>query len=799
MAQAIFLDPVVTSGPTLVGTGNGTCSVDKLTHFTVPQTYTLTCLAVSPDTVFSVVGSLDGSVGIATAGVQYFDDELKIFLTITQGGTPFAVSDQFTIIVDSGTDLDQDNIDDYDELPQKNFGVGTKGTAEGDHNIRYSNTALAAYLYLQGLKFTAVAAGSAGNGITVEFETYTGAQVAYESIQGIYYEAVDYGFAGNSISIEYLGDGLAGLESVVVVGQAITVHLEGGVSTASQVLAAILASGPAMLLVNASLYLSGGTLQNTEPQNFLDGGEDAIGLAGAEVVEVTANAILIRMQPGKSITDQIKTAFDAESDATDLASCEIIGAYGEVAFDTDGPVSLSGGKNKNFALNHNEQTDSGSFLEGNANARVQDLKARGSAEIDGATKLGGPLILDGPDSGEKIGDVQQYLNDKINRRTVVSVASSGFLSWASPNLTAAGVLTFKFPASGNRNTVDLSGLASISDGYSLYVQLNHLETDAELEPVIASALPVFPNVFRIATRVGSALVLFNGAVIYTGESARIGNDGSATSSVNNAVVRRDSSGDFSAHNATLNKAIVGTGAGKGVDVTGAGDMEIGASIGANNMNLGGASSTVIVLGDFIVQGTTTTINTATLDVEDKNITVNKGGNDATSEGAGLTVDRTGPKGSIIYANAAATKFKAGALGSEVEIADISTAQALTNKTIAVASNSITGSASKIAQFSAGGVLEAGSIAPSALLTTASYRAGKEDLTSGDTSKAVTFSSTLGTTSYRLQVQLVNLTDGSPQFMPITITAKSATGFTAAWPAGVDSNNYDLEYAATLDN
>lgn len=90
---------------------------------------------------------------------------------------------------------------------------------------------------------------------------------------------------------------------------------------------------------------------------------------------------------------------------------------------------------------------------------------------------------------------------------------------------------------------------------------------------------------------------------------------------------------------------------------------------------------LVVTGDLTVNGTTTTLNTATLDVEDKNITVNALGSDASAEGAGLTVDRTGTNGSLIYAAAAATKFKIGDEGSEVEVADISTAQTLSNKTL----------------------------------------------------------------------------------------------------------------------
>lgn len=90
---------------------------------------------------------------------------------------------------------------------------------------------------------------------------------------------------------------------------------------------------------------------------------------------------------------------------------------------------------------------------------------------------------------------------------------------------------------------------------------------------------------------------------------------------------------------------------------------------------------VTVAGNFTVSGTTTTVSSATLDVTDTNITVNKSGSDISSEGAGLTVDRIGTKGSLVYANALTSKFKAGDLGSEIEIANVSSTQEFTNKTL----------------------------------------------------------------------------------------------------------------------
>ena len=115
---------------------------------------------------------------------------------------------------------------------------------------------------------------------------------------------------------------------------------------------------------------------------------------------------------------------------------------------------------------------------------------------------------------------------------------------------------------------------------------------------------------------------------------------------------------------------------------------------ADSTNPGGVSTTsqnfagdktfdnnVIVTGDLTVNGTQTILNTATVDVEDTNITINKNGTDITSEGSGLTIERAGVDGSFIYEDALTSKFKLGALGSEIEVTDISSSQILTNKTV----------------------------------------------------------------------------------------------------------------------
>lgn len=87
------------------------------------------------------------------------------------------------------------------------------------------------------------------------------------------------------------------------------------------------------------------------------------------------------------------------------------------------------------------------------------------------------------------------------------------------------------------------------------------------------------------------------------------------------------------------------------------------------------------LVDATLEGTTTIVSSNELEVDDANITINKNGDDVSAEGAGITVERTGVDGSIVYEDALTSKFKIGAAGSEVEVADVSSTQTLSNKTL----------------------------------------------------------------------------------------------------------------------
>lgn len=156
-----------------------------------------------------------------------------------------------------------------------------------------------------------------------------------------------------------------------------------------------------------------------------------------------------------------------------------------------------------------------------------------------------------------------------------------------------------------------------------------------------------------------------------------------TSTANGISVSEVDSGDTTQFQISIHAA----------DSSNPGAVTTGAQSFAGNKTF---DNNVTVTGDLTVNGTTTTINTSTLDVTDANITVNNGGNQATADAndAGITVEMSDATDAIIgYDSTLTSKFHIGEVGSVAEIADVSSAQTITNKTVVAANNTITTAAS----------------------------------------------------------------------------------------------------------
>ena len=145
---------------------------------------------------------------------------------------------------------------------------------------------------------------------------------------------------------------------------------------------------------------------------------------------------------------------------------------------------------------------------------------------------------------------------------------------------------------------------------------------------------------------------------------------------------------------------------KGIESSAPGStLNVGIGSDTSTINVGtGAGATTINIG-----GAGDTITTATLEVTDPNIVVNADGTDASAEGAGITVDRTGTSGSLIYDSTLTSKWKLGNIGSESEVITAAGAQTIAGvKTFSSAITgtfglSITGASGLSLSTSAGGL------------------------------------------------------------------------------------------------
>lgn len=121
---------------------------------------------------------------------------------------------------------------------------------------------------------------------------------------------------------------------------------------------------------------------------------------------------------------------------------------------------------------------------------------------------------------------------------------------------------------------------------------------------------------------------------------------------------------------------------KSVGTTGV-DMEQTAITVDDSGNVSGIQD-LIVSGDLTVNGTTTSVNSDTLDVVDANITVNIGGTEASADlaDAGITVEMSDATNAVIgFDSALTSKFKLGEDGDLREVLTTTHTQALSNKTI----------------------------------------------------------------------------------------------------------------------
>lgn len=223
--------------------------------------------------------------------------------------------------------------------------------------------------------------------------------------------------------------------------------------------------------------------------------------------------------------------------------------------------------------------------------------ARGSIKVGGTSNA--PTDLDAKTSG------QILVGDGTD---VVSVAVSG-----DATLSAAGALTIAASA------VEGSMINSNAAGSGLGYSSNALNVDA--------AQTVISSIYNTGLVVG-----YNAA----GAHINFSTDNEIQFDIDNTATM-----NLSANGISVEQGGIQVPAGADIDSAGAGASSLFASAGANNLTIGGSTSTVVIPGNLTVSGTTVEIDAAfivTSSVQFEGITPD--GNEISLTSADPTADRT---------------------------------------------------------------------------------------------------------------------------------------------------------------
>ncbi len=233
-------------------------------------------------------------------------------------------------------------------------------------------------------------------------------------------------------------------------------------------------------------------------------------------------------------------------------------------------------------------------------------------------------------------------------------------------------LYIQVPALANNvNEISAGSISLPSDGSCAYVQVKRTAGASVLtvSAALVSALTITDNIKIIAQRVGSNVLLDSKFFALTDTGILKIREGL---SVNKAVSVLDTTQSTTKDTGSL---VLEGGLGVEKNLFAGGDVNAG-----GNLNVTGDT---ILTGNLTVNGTTTTINTATLDVEDAQITVNKNGNQATADSndAGIRVEMTDATDVLLHYDSTATsRMKVGDEGTTSEIVTLAHTQTVLNKT-----------------------------------------------------------------------------------------------------------------------
>lgn len=227
-------------------------------------------------------------------------------------------------------------------------GSVTLVTPDDNVQLVYEGSTPGSTLVAQDITFTSVPAGLLGNSVRVRYIVggSAGAEVVtvLQSslvVQDLTYTSVAYGGLGDLASVIYTSGATAGSEVVTVVGNAVTVQISSGISTADQILAAINASAAALNVLSVAVSGTGTNTQTTAVQAFLSGGQVKVQIASGVS---TATQILAAINASTAAASLLTAVISGSGSNTQtaFASTALSGGIATITIVDSVPDSLRG-------------------------------------------------------------------------------------------------------------------------------------------------------------------------------------------------------------------------------------------------------------------------------------------------------------------------------------------------------------------------------------------------------------------------------------------------------------------------
>lgn len=147
--------------------------------------------------------------------------------------------------------------------------------------------------------------------------------------------------------------------------------------------------------------------------------------------------------------------------------------------------------------------------------RITDDTAYGVITLDNtAVSASGPIVS----------NLQENVNNGIqDEKLFIRVNNDGLMSWDGTSLTFSDNIVIYSQDYSITNTILASNspIVTTGTGDSIYVTLSRYAT-ANVTPAVTSLLGKGKDIFRLATRVGTSLVMWDNTLIRSGNSVRIG-------------------------------------------------------------------------------------------------------------------------------------------------------------------------------------------------------------------------------------------------------------------------------------